>query len=121
MITQQEQLDLTYLNFVLCADLMRDYLDELKETKVYKQSTRNLINQLSEDLEKRLAVDLKKIYARDETIVVNCSNSFKSLIGILATLSADDVHAVSSILQGFKNNREEFLSKNEIIFKELDK
>jgi len=120
MITQQEQLDLTFLNFILCADIMRDYLDELKETNVYKQSTKKLINQLSEDLESRLSVDLKKIYARDEVTVVNCSNSFKRLIENIAKLSADDIHAVSSIIQSFKDNREEFLSKNEIVFKELD-
>lgn len=119
-VTPKERVSLINLNFVLCASLMSEYMDELKGTVVYKSKTKILINELSNDMNKRLRADLPKVFAKDEEIVVNMLREMQNVIELISTLTGDDLIAVSQIIKSFADNKDEFLDRNPIILKTLN-
>ena len=60
----------TYTNTVICAELLSNYLEDLKETPVYRQQIKHLSGNLSTELEKMLKTELPKIFAVEEQFTI---------------------------------------------------
>lgn len=110
----------TYTNTVICAELLSNYLEDLKETSVYRHQIKRDVITLSAELEKVLKIELPKIFDIDEMFTVNLMREFKSLVENIASSSADDLILYSQVINKIKEDKEAFLDKFEINLKELD-
>lgn len=110
----------TYTNTVIAAELLSNYLDDLKETPVYRQQIKHLSGNLSAELEKMLKIELPKIFDINEMFTINLMREFKSLVENIASSSADDLILYSQVIDKIKENKEAFLDKFEITLTKLD-
>lgn len=110
----------TYTNLIICAELMVNYQDELKNTPVYKQQIKNYSKNLQEELEKMLKVELPKLYSVDEQFLVNIMREYKDLVENLTSTGADDLIAISQIIKEYKKDKDTFLDKHQLTLKKID-
>ena len=110
----------TYTNTVICAELLSNYLEELKETPVYRQQIKHLSGNLSTELEKMLKTELPKIFQVDEMFTVNLMREYKDLVENLTTASADDLIVIGQLIKEYKKDSSKFLDKFEITLTKID-
>ena len=110
----------TYTNTVICAELLSNYLEDLKDTPVYRHMIKSHSKQLSAELEKMLNIELPKVFEVDEMFTVNLMREFKSLVENIASSSADDLILYSQVINRIKEDKEAFLDKFEITLTKLD-
>lgn len=115
-----EKENFVYLNTVFCCELLADYMDQLKSTPVYKANIKVNAMQLSNQINRVLHTELPKVFQMDETMTINIMNQFKSLVNSVSDLEPQDLVIISQIIQAYKENREYWLNKHEIVFKELN-
>jgi hypothetical protein len=105
----------TYTNVVICGELMSNYIDDLKETRLYKQGLKNSCNGAQKEIEGMLKKELPRMYEADEMFLNNLMIDFKKLVENITMLSADDLVVVSRLIQDYKLDRDKFLNKFEIV------
>ena len=110
----------TYTNTVICAELLSNYLEDLKETPVYRQQIKNLSSNLSNELEKMLKTELPKIFQVDEMFTVNVMREYKDVVENLTSASADDLIVIGQLIKAYKSDKDAFLDKFEITLKQID-
>ncbi len=115
----QEQL-FTYTNTVICAELLSNYLDDLKETPVYRQQIKHLSGNLSTELEKMLKTELPKIFEVDEMFTVNLMRKYKDVVENLTSASADDLIVIGQLIKEYNKDKDKFLDKFEITLTKID-
>lgn len=116
---QEKQL-FTYTNTIICAELLTNYLDELKDTPLYRQRLKNISNSFVGELELLLSKELPRIYNVDEMFVVNLMREYKDLVENLTSLGGDDLIIIGQMIKEYKQDRDKFLNKFEITLKKID-
>lgn len=116
---QQEQL-FTYTCTLLCAELMVNYMEELKGTLFYKHGIKSSSTRLESEIESLLKTELPKIYAANETYVVNCMTHLKELVDSISELNSSEIIEYTQILREFKKDKDMFLDKHQLVLKKLD-
>ncbi len=111
---------LTYTNTVICSELLSNYIEDLKETPVYRQQIKHLSGNLSNELEKMLKIELPKIFDVNEEFTVNLMKDYKDLVENLTSASADDLIVISQLIKTYKADRDKFLDKFEITLTKID-
>ena len=111
---------LTYTNTVICSELLSNYLEDLKETPVYRQQIKHLSGNLSNELEKMLKIELPEIFDVNEEFTVNLMKDYKDLVENLTSASADDLIVISQLIKTYKADRDKFLDKFEITLTKID-
>jgi len=109
-----------YTNVVICGELMRNYIDELKDTHVYRQALKNTCNNAQVEIEKMLDKELPKMYQADELFLNNLMRDFKSLVEQITSCGPDDLLVISQLIRDYKNDRDKFLDKFEITLSKID-
>lgn len=104
----------TYTNTVICAELLSNYLDDLKDTPLYRQQIKNLSSNLSAELEKMLKTELPKIFHVDEMFTLNLMREYKDVVENLTSASADDLIVIGQLIKEYKKDNNKFLDKFEI-------
>lgn len=110
----------TYTNTVICAELLSNYLEELKETPVYRQQIKHLSSNLSNELEKMLKTELPKIFQVDEMFTLNIMREYKELVENITSASADDLIVIGQLIKEYKRDNNKFLDKFEITLKQIN-
>lgn len=105
---------------ILTCELLVDLIDELRDTNEFRQSLKSKANNLEAEIEPILAKNMPKFYEIDEEQTVNVMISLKKLISNISTLGTNEIILVGQIIDDFKNNRELFNQKYEIVFQKLD-
>lgn len=105
----------TYTNLIICAELMVNYQDELKDTPYYKHQIKRDSKSLQEQLEKLLINDLPKLYEVDETILRTIMIEMKSIVESITSAGADDLIAISQIVNLYKKDKEKFINHVSLI------
>lgn len=109
-----------YANVVICGELMRNYMEELKDTSVYRQALKNSCNGAQVEIEKMLDKELPKMYEADEQFLTNLMNDFKALVEQITSSGPDDLIVISQIIRSYKEDRDKFLDKFEITLTKID-
>jgi hypothetical protein len=109
-----------YANVVICGELMCNYMEELKDTKVYRQSLKNSCNNAQNEIELMLNKELPKMYQVDELFLTNIMNNFKSLVEDVTSCGPDDLLIISQLIQSYKKDKDKFLDKFEITLTKID-
>jgi len=109
-----------YANTVICTELLSNYLEDLKDTPVYRQQIKHLSCNLSNELEKMLKIELPKVFEVDEQFTVNLMRDYKGLVENLTSASADDLIVISQLIKSYKEDKDKFLDKFEITLKQID-
>lgn len=110
----------THINVILCAELMVNYQEDLKDTRLYKHSVKQKSKALQEELEKMLKNEFPGLYQADEQFVVNLMQSMKSMIDSISSFGPDDIIVVSQLLEEYSRDKEKFLSIHDIKINTLD-
>lgn len=110
----------TYACALICADLMVSYMYQLKDTPFYKQGIKNKCNSLSADLEEVLKADFDKPYRANESYMVNCMTHLESFVKLVSDLHSGEIIEYTQLLLEYRKDKEEFLSKHEIVLKKID-
>lgn len=110
----------TYTNTIICAELLSNYLEELKDTPLYRQRLKNISNGLVIELESLLKKELPKIYSVEEQFVVNLMREYKDLVESITSSGGDDLIVISQLIKEYKLDRDKFLNKFEITLKKID-
>lgn len=110
----------TYTNAVICSELLSSYLEELKNTPVYRQQIKHLSTNLSAELEKMLKIELPKIFDVDEMFTLNLMRNYKDLVELITSLQGDDLMVLSQLIKEYNRDRDKFLDKFEIMLTKLD-
>jgi hypothetical protein len=110
----------TYTNTVICSELLSNYLEDLKNTPVYRQQIKHLSGNLSAELEKMLKTELPKIFDVEEEFTVNLMRDYKDLVENMTSASADDLIVISQLIKAYKGDRDKFLDKFEINLTKID-
>ena len=109
-----------YANVVICGELMCNYMEELKDTQVYRQSLKNSCNNAQNEIELMLKKELPKMYQVDELFLTNIMNNFKSLVEDVTSCGPDDLLVISQLIQSYKKDKDKFLDKFEITLTKID-
>lgn len=126
MIVKNKQRPITekdlfiYANVVICAELMSNYIEELKDTSLYKQSLKNSCNTSQVEIERMLKTELPRMYEADELFLTNIMNNFKSLVEDVTSCGPDDLLVISQLIKDYKKDRDKFLDKFEITITKID-
>lgn len=118
MMTEQQLF--TYVNVVICAELMSGYMEDLKDTPHYRQSIKSRCKGLSEDLEPILNKELPKIFAADEQFTINCMKEFKGLVENLSNLSMNHIIAINQLITEYKKDPDRFLDKHQLTLTKIE-
>lgn len=110
----------TYTNTVICAELLSNYLEELKGTPVYRQQIKHLSGNLSNEIEKMLKTELPKVFDVDEAFTLNLMREFKDLVENISSASADDLMIIGQLIKAYKVDRDKFLDKFEITLTKIN-
>jgi hypothetical protein len=110
----------TYTNTVICAELLSNYFDSLKETPVYRHMIKVHSKQLSTELEKMLKTELPKIFQVDEVFTVNLMREYKDLVENLTSASADDLIVIGQLIKEYNKDSSKFIDKFEITLTKID-
>lgn len=110
----------THINVILCAELMVNYQEDLKDTRLYKHSVKKKSKDLQEELEKMLKNEFPGLYQADEQFVVNLMQSMKSMVDSVSSFGPDDIIVVSQLLEEYSRDKEKFLSIHDIKINTLD-
>lgn len=111
---------LIQLNMILTCELLVDLIDELRDTVEFRQSLKSKANNLEAEIEPILAKNMPILYRIDEEQTVNTMTMLKRLISNISRLETNEVILVSQIIDDFKNNKELFNEKYEIVLRKLD-
>ena len=103
-----------YSNVVICGELMNNYIDELKDTRLYKQGLKNSCNNAQNEIELMLKKELPRMYEADEMFLNNLMRDFKRLVENITMCGPDDLLVISQIINKYKEDKEAFLEKFEI-------
>jgi len=109
-----------YANVVICGELMCNYMEELKDTQVYRQALKNKCNGAQDEIERMLNKELPKMYQADEQFLTNIMNNFKSLVEDVTSCGPDDLLIISQLISAYKKDRDAFLNKFEITLTKID-
>lgn len=109
-----------YSNVVICGELMNNYIDELKDTRLYKQGLKNSCNNAQKDIEVMLKSELPRMYEADEMFLNNLMRDFKRLVENITMCGPDDLLVISQIINKYKEDKEAFLEKFEIKLDKID-
>lgn len=109
-----------YTNVVICGELMNNYIDELKGTRLYKQGLKNSCNNAQKDIETMLKAELPRMYEADEMFLNNLMRDFKSMVEDITMCGPDDLLVISQIISKYKSDREGFLEKFEITLDKIN-
>lgn len=110
----------TYTNTVICTELLSNYLEELKNTPVYRQQIKHLSGNLSNEIEKMLKTELPKVFEVDEMFTVNLMREYKDLVENITSASADDLIVIGQLIKEYKKDNNKFLDKFEITLTKID-
>lgn len=110
----------TYTNTVICTELLSNYLDDLKNTPVYRQQIKHLSGNLSTELEKMLKTELPKIFDVDEMFTVNLMREYKDVVENITSASADDLIVIGQLIKEYNKDKDKFLDKFEITLTKID-
>jgi transcription initiation factor IIF auxiliary subunit len=110
----------TYTNTVIASELLSNYLEDLKDTPVYRQQIKHHSKELALELEKMLKTELPKIFEVEEEFTVNLMRDYKDLVENLTSASADDLMVISQLIKAYKGDRDKFLDKFEINLTKID-
>jgi len=109
-----------YANVVICGELMCNYMEELRDTQVYRQALKNKCNAAQDEIEIMLNKELPKMYQADEQFLTNIMNNFKSLVEDVTSCGPDDLLIISQLISAYKKDKDAFLNKFEITLTKID-
>lgn len=110
----------TYANVVICGELMSNYIQELKDTPVYRQALKNTCNNAQIEIEKMLDKELPKMYQADELFLTNLMRDFKNLVEQVTSCGPDDLLVISQLIREYKSDKDKFLDKFQITLTKID-
>jgi hypothetical protein len=109
-----------YTNTIIGSELLVNYLEELKETPIYRQRLKNISNSLIEELEQLLIREFPKIYNLDEEFIVNLMREYKDLLENITVCGGNDLIVIGQLIKEYKLDRDKFLNKFKITLKKID-
>lgn len=110
----------TYVNFIICAELMQEYISDLNGTSVYRQEIKNRCKLLSTDLDKVLSISLPKMFSADEQFTINCMKELKNLVENISSLSMNDLIVYSQLIKDYKENPDRFIDKHQLTLTKIE-
>ena len=99
---------LSYLRVIVLGQLLVEANDDLKFTQAYSQRTKNLVNRVSDDLEKRLSQEFDKVYKSDPEMTTNILRGVLDLSDKICTFDLDELVMLDAIIDKYKENKEWF-------------
>lgn len=109
-----------YTNVVLGAELVCNYMEELKDTQVYRHALKNTCRTTQFEIEKMLNKELPKMYQADELFLTNLMNDFKSLLEQVSSCGPDDLLVISQLIREYKKDKDRFLDKFDITLNKIN-
>lgn len=116
-ITKQH---LIYLKSLVLSQLLLESVDELANTNLYKQNTKNLLNKTYKVLEENVNEDFSSIYDNDPETMTNVMRSITELLGKVTTFDIDSLVMVNAIIDKYNENEEWFKEYSNAEFLRLD-
>ena len=98
-----ERLHKAALHAVACNTIMLGVCDDLKETSLYKQRPKHLINELTRELEKFVATMYRGISPVEETEFNNLVRVVEGAASLMATMAPEQVNGFSALILAYRN------------------
>lgn len=98
-----EKLHKAALLAVACNTIMLGVCDDLKETTLYKQRRKFLVNELTTDLEKFVAVMYKGISEQEETEFNNLVRVVESAASLISSMTPAEIASFQALILAYKN------------------
>lgn len=111
---------ISYLRVVILGQMLLEANDDLKFTTAYSQSTKNLINRLSKNLEHRVSSDFDSVYNTDPEMTTNILRYILELSNKICTFDIDELVMVNAVIDKYKENIEWFKEHGSAEFLKLN-
>jgi hypothetical protein len=98
-----EKLHKASLLAVACKTILLGVCDDLKETTLYKQATKQKVNSLTDELERFVAQMYKGISEEEEQQFNALVRTVESAAYLMASMSPTEIDRLNSVLLAYKN------------------